>query len=450
MRTMTVVATAAMLVAAPALGQRSDSVSGAAGAPAAPPHANPAPAAAPAAAHATQAKPATPTSTPESRSAAALALSHEPTYDEGSAQRIREAAMSYSDIAVRGGWPTIPTEAKFALGTQGPHDDLLRRRLIVSGDLAADKASGAYDEVLVGAVKRFQLRHGLAATGTVTPRTLAALNVSVQKRIRQLEASLERLANMNFAFGQRYVVVNIPAAFAEAVEDDRVVRRYRVIVGKTEKPSPTLTAQITSVNLNPTWTVPSSIAKSEISAHMRKDPSYLSRMHMDVLGANDAPIDPHSVDWSGTHTPNFTVRQQSGTWNALGAVKIDMPNSYSVYMHDTNQRNLLNDDYRFDSHGCSRVDNVRDLAAWLLKDQPQWNRAAIDAAIATGQRHDISVTKKIPVAWIYLTAWMTRDQTVQFRNDIYAQDEQLLEATAEEAAFFNQAAGHPLTAHMAQ
>jgi len=242
----------------------------------------------------------------------------------------------------------------------------------------------------------------------------------------------------------------LPAAFAEAVENDVVARRYRVIVGKTEKPSPTLTAEITSVNLNPTWTVPSSIAKTEISAHMRKDPTYLSRMHMEVLGAGDAALDPRSVDWSGTHTPNFTVRQQSGTWNALGAVKIDMPNPYSVYMHDTNQRNLFNDDYRFDSHGCSRVDNVRDLAAWLLKDQPQWNRAAIDAVIASGQRHDVHLTKEVPVAWIYLTAWMTRDQTVQFRSDIYAQDEQLLEATAEEAAFFSKAAEHPLNAHLVQ
>jgi murein L,D-transpeptidase YcbB/YkuD len=285
----------------------------------------------------------------------------------------------------------------------------------------------------------------------VTPRTLAALNVPVQKRIRQLEASLERLANMNFAFGQRYVVVNIPATFAEAVENDAVVRRYRVIVGKTEKPSPTLTAEITSVNLNPTWTVPSSIAKTEISAHMRKDPSYLARMHMDVLDAHDASIDPQSVDWSGARTPNFTVRQQSGTWNALGAVKIDMPNPYSVYMHDTNQRNLFSDDYRFDSHGCARVDNVRDLATWLLQEEmPKWNRAAIDAAIATGQREDIPLPRKVPVAWIYLTAWMTKDQTVQFRNDIYDRDEQLLEATAEEAAFFSQAANHPLTAHLAQ
>ena len=413
----------------------------AAGAPAAtkPPHA-----AAPKAA-------AAPAATAEQRSAAALALSHEPTFDEGTAQRIKDAALSYSDLAVRGGWPTIPTDAKFAAGVAGPNDDLLRKRLIVSGDLAAEKASGAFDQDVAEAVKRFQVRHGLAPTGTVTPRTIAAMNVSVQKRIRQLEASLERLQNTNFAFGPRYVVVNIPATFAEAVENDVVVRRYRVIVGKTEKPSPTLTAEITGVVLNPTWTVPSSIAKTEISAHMRKDPTYLSRMHMEVLDAHDNPIDPHAVDWSGTHTPNFTVRQQNGTFNALGAVKIDMPNSYSVYMHDTNQRSLFSDDYRFDSHGCSRVDNVRDLATWLLAEEmSKWNRAAVDAAIATGAHQEIALPKKVPVAWIYLTAWMTKDQTVQFRNDVYAQDEQLLEATAEEAAFFSQAAGHPLTAHLAQ
>ena len=225
-----------------------------------------------------------------------------------------------------------------------------------------------YDEIVAEALKRFQSRHGLAATGTVTPRTLAALNVSVQKRIKQLEASLERLDNMNFAFGQRYVVVNIPATFAEAVENDRRGaalsrdrRQDRKAVADADRRNH---QRQCSTRPGP---CPSSIAKTEISAHMRKDPGYLARMHMEVLDAHDTPIDPHSVDWSGAHTPNFTVRQQSGTWNALGAVKIDMPNSYSVYMHDTNQRNLFSDDYRFDSHGCSRVDNVRDLAAWLLQ-----------------------------------------------------------------------------------
>jgi L,D-transpeptidase YcbB len=450
MRRTTIVAVAMMLTTASAFGQNA----GAAGPGATPPTARPANApptgATHPAPHAPAVKPAA-ASTPESRSAAALALSHEPTYDEGTAQRIRDAALSYSDLAVRGGWPAIPADARFALGVAGPHDDLLRRRLLISGDLAADKTSGAFDEVVAEAVMRFQARHGLAPTGTVTPRTLAALNVPVQKRIKQLEASLERLENMNFGFGQRYVVVNLPATFAEAVENDHVVRRYRVIVGKTEKPSPTLTAEITGVILNPTWTVPSSIARTEISAHMRKDPGYLSRMHMEVLDAHDVPLDPRSVDWSGARTPNFTVRQQSGAFNALGAVKIDMPNPYSVYMHDTNQRNLFSDDYRFDSHGCSRVDNVRDLAAWLLQEEmPKWNRPAIDAAIATGQHQDVVLPRKVPVAWIYLTGWMTKDQIVQFRNDIYDQDDQLLEATAEEAAFFNRASNHPLTAHLAQ
>jgi L,D-transpeptidase YcbB len=441
MRRMTILVVALML--APALGQSAAQTS----AGTAPPPARPATAPA----RAVPAKPAVAASTPESRSAAALALSHEPTFDEGTAQRIREAALSYSDLAVRGGWPVIPADAKFALGAAGPHDDLLRQRLMLSDDLAFDKTSGPFDELVAEAIKRFQVRHGLAATGTVTPRTLAALNVPVRKRIRQLEASLERIQNMNFQFGQRYVVVNLPATFAEAVENDVVVRRYRVIVGKTEKPSPTLTAEITGVILNPTWTVPPSIAKTEISAHMRKDPSYLSRMHMEVLDGRDNPVDPGSVDWSGTRAPNFTVRQQNGAWNALGAVKIDMPNPYSVYMHDTNQRNLFSDDYRFDSHGCSRVDNVRDLATWLLQEEmAKWNRAAVDAAIATGQHQEIALPKKVPVAWIYLTAWMTKDQTIQFRNDIYDQDEQLLEATAEEAAFFNQAGNHPLTAHLAQ
>jgi len=443
MRPIAIAAFASMLAATPAFAEGAHSGSAAESHPAKPAAVHPAP-------HAAPATPAAPGSTAEQRSAAALALSHEPTYDEGTAQRIREAALSYADIAVRGGWPAIPADAKFTFGEQGPHDDLLRKRLLMSGDIAGDKGTGPHDETVVEGIKRFQARHGLAATGVMTPRTLAALNVSVHKRIKQLEASLDRLTHSNFPFGQRYVVVNLPATFAEAIENDKVVRRYRVIVGKTEKPSPTLTAEITSVVLNPTWTVPASIAKAEISAHMRKDPGYLSRMHMEVLGAQDAPIDPRSVDWSGTHTPNFTVRQQSGTWNALGAVKIDMPNPYSVYMHDTSQRNLFSNDYRFDSHGCSRVDNVRDLAAWLLKDQPQWNRAAIDATIAAGPRHEVPLTRKMPVAWVYLTAWMTKDQTIQFRQDVYAQDEHILEATAEETAFLNKAAEHPLNAHLVQ
>jgi murein L,D-transpeptidase YcbB/YkuD len=168
---------------------------------------------------------------------------------------------------------------------------------------------------------------------------------------------------------------------------------------------------------------------------MRRDPSYLSRMHMRLLGAHDEEISPSSVDWSMSRSPNFTVRQDAGTWNALGNLKIDMPNPYSVYMHDTDTRKLFADDYRFDSHGCTRVDNVRDLAAWILQDNPPgWDRAAIDAGIATGQTKIINLPHKIPVAWVYLTGWVTRDGTVEFREDVYKHDERLDRAGLAEAA----------------
>ena len=383
----------------------------------------------------------TPVATPESRSAALLAQSSEPTFDAGSAQRIGEAIDTYSTIAKLGGWPQIPAEAKFALGNAGAHDATLRLRLVMTGDLASSEAKGPYDAVLAAGVKRFQARHGLATTGTIGPRTLVALNVPVEKRIQQLEASLQRIAAIGFRFGERYVVVNLPAAFAEAVENDKVVRRYRVVLGKADKPSPTVTSEINNINLNPTWTVPASITRNEIAAHMRKDPTYLSRLHMQVLDYKENVLDPASIDWAAEKlATNFFVRQEPGSWNALGQLKIDMPNAYAVYMHDTNQKHLFGEDVRFDSHGCVRVDNVRDLAAWLLEETPNWERAQIDAAIATGMRQNVKLEKKVPVAWIYLTGWMTRDQIVQFRGDVYDQDAQLVEATAEQKAFFDQAA----------
>ena len=398
------------------------------------PQGAPAPAKAPA--KAAKSAPAKPASTPESRSAAALALSSEPVFDEGTYQRIKEALLSYAAIQVRGGWPALPPDAKLAPGVSGPEVALLRKRLVISDDMPAESEAGeAYDEAVIEAVKRFQLRHGLEATGSVGAQTLKALNVPVAQRIQQLEASAQHLLGMDFIFAERYVVVNIPAAYVEAVAHDKVERRYRVIVGKIDKPSPTLAAYITAIDLNPTWTVPLSITKNEIRARMRRDPTYISRMHMRVLGAHDEDIDPASVDWSSDRSPNFTVRQDSGNFNALGNLKIDMPNSYSVYMHDTDARRLFANDYRFDSHGCTRVDNVRDLAAWILEDGPPgWNRAAIDAGIATGVRRAINLPRKMPVAWIYLTAWMTRDGTIQFREDVYRHDENLDRGALADAA----------------
>jgi murein L,D-transpeptidase YcbB/YkuD len=219
------------------------------------------------------------------------------------------------------------------------------------------------------------------------------------------------------------VVVNIPAAYAEAISNGKVERRYVAVVGKPDRPSPEVTSAITAVNLNPTWTAPLSIVKKDIIPKMRKDPAYASRMGMRLIDAQGGEIDPKMVDWNSERAPNFTVRQDSGKTNALGAVRIDMPNGHAVYMHDTPSKNLFSSDYRFHSSGCARIADVRDLAAWLLTDSPGWSRREIDAAIAAGRRTDIRLPRSVPVAWIYLTGWATSDGTVHFRKDVYGHDE---------------------------
>jgi murein L,D-transpeptidase YcbB/YkuD len=361
---------------------------------------------------------------PAAPAIAAVSASPIPTLDEGTAERMTAAILAYSALQVRGGWPTLPANAKLAPGAKGGDVAVLRQRLAITEDLPANRIGGdLYDEAVTAAVRRFQARHGLPETGSVGPTTLAALNVPVGKRLHQLAASIDRLAAMDLTFGARYVTVNIPSAVAEAVEGDHVVRRYVVVVGKTDRPSPTLATMITTVNLNPTWTVPLSIAKKDIITRMRKDPGYLARMHMRALDAQGNEIDSKLIDWNSDRSPNFTLRQDSGTWNALGALRIDMPNPYSVYMHDTNHKNLFGNDYRFESSGCTRVADVRDLAAWLLQDNPGWSRREIDAGIEKGERTDIRLTHKVPVAWTYLTGWVTRDGTVHFRDDVYGLDD---------------------------
>ena len=228
-----------------------------------------------------------------------ISNSPHPTYDNDTARRISAAMLSYSTLEVRGGWPTLPADVtKLAPGASGPEVALLRERLAITDDLAPEHAGGdVFDANLTAAIRRFQSRHGLEETGTIGQRTLAALNVPVTRRLRQLAASLDRLSAMDFTFGHRYVVVNIPAAVAEAVENGRVVRRHAAIVGKPDRPSPTLTTSLTAVNLNPTWTVPLGILKKDIRTKMRRDPGYVARMHMRVLDGSGREIDPGSVNW---------------------------------------------------------------------------------------------------------------------------------------------------------
>jgi murein L,D-transpeptidase YcbB/YkuD len=363
-----------------------------------------------------------------------LSADPRPALGPGTFVATMNAVERYRGIADAGGWATVPngiTKAK--PGEKGPHVAALRARLTASGDLAPELAGGdVLDEATQEAIRKFQDRHGLPETGLVGPRTLVDLNVPVATRIQQLQASANRLMGSRFAFGERYVAVNIPAATVEAVQNGVVAKRYVAVVGKADRPSPTIAARIQNVNFNPTWTVPVSLIKKDIIPHMRKDPGYLAKMKIRIFDGQGAEIDPATIDWSTDRAANYTLRQDPGVDNSLGEIRIDMPNKLAVYMHDTPSKKLFARNTRNLSSGCVRVSGIRELAQWVLEGQPgangqgsTWGQAEIGAAIASGQRIDVKLTKQIPVIWTYLTGYASPDGTVHFREDAYGLDSQI-------------------------
>jgi murein L,D-transpeptidase YcbB/YkuD len=337
-----------------------------------------------------------------------------------------KASERYSAIVDAGGWPT--DIAAIGPGTKGPAVVKLRKRLAIEGDLSGGEASGlAWDNGLTAGVKRFQARMGLRQTGIVSGATLKAINIPARVRFNQLASSANRLAGLNFSFDERYVVVNLPSTSVEAVENGRVAHRYVAIVGDPEHPSPEISAHIQVVNLNPTWTVPTSIIKKEIIPRMQRDPGYLTRAKIRILDGSGKEINPKSVNWSTERATNYTLRQDSGAGNSLGSIRIGMPNKLAVYMHDTPSKGLFGADYRFLSHGCVRVQGVYDYAAWLLEGtgggpSGGWDKAALQAKIKEGARYDINLVKAVPVIWVYLTGWSNGDGPANFRDDVYNVD----------------------------
>lgn len=334
-----------------------------------------------------------------------------------------KASERYAQIVDLGGWPKIGVSLR--PGSKGPAVSNLRRRLAAEDDSLTDTGKQSWDANLTAAVKRFQFRLGLKQTGVVAGATLRELDVPAATRFRQLASSAQRLAGINFPFGSRYIVVNIPSTAVDAVENDRVVRRYAAIVGDPEHHSPEVQAKVVAVNINPTWTVPVSIIKNEIAPKMLKDPSYLTRSRIRVLNGRGEEVDPRSVNWASERATHYTLRQDSGANNSLGSIRLSMPNSYSVYMHDTPSRNLFASDYRFLSHGCVRVQGVIDLAAWILDGAsgPQLDKAQINAKIASGEREEVKLSHPVPVVWVYMTGWGSADGIVHFRDDVYHLDE---------------------------
>ena len=346
-----------------------------------------------------------------------------PTVSAATAQTTEEAIDRYAGIVGRGGWPQVTGVSVLRLGDRHPSVTALRARLVASSDIDPNAVGNdIYDSYVEAAVRRFQLRHGLTVDGVIRAETLGALNVPAPVRLAQLKINLGRLRGLSTNLSPRYVVCNIPAARIEAIENGVAVSRHTAVVGKPDRPSPEINSKIIQVNFNPYWTVPASIVQKDLIPKMQDQPDYLTSNHIRIFDARHKELQPSQINWYSEDATHYSFKQDPGSFNSLGSIRINFPSQYGVYMHDTPLKNLFGDDFRFHSSGCVRVQNVRQLVAWLLEGMKGWSLEDIDRVIKSGEQKTAQLTKQVPLHWVYITGWATPDGVVQFREDIYGKD----------------------------
>lgn len=338
---------------------------------------------------------------------------------------LRSALARYRAIVAMGGWPAIAPGAVLSLGSRDARLPALRRRLSLEGDLSPTDAAqlvDLFDDALLLAVRRFQRRHGLDPDGVIGADTLAALNIPAERRLEQIERSMERWRWLPRYLGERHLLVNIPAFSVEFYADERKVLESRAIVGRPGRQSPRISAEATGISVNPSWTVPPTILWEDVLPELRRDPGWLSRHEMRIYRgwSPDAPeIDPYAVDWrsvSRTHLP-YRIVQAPGPRNPLGRLKIEMPNPAGVYLHDTPDHRLFEGADRAKSSGCVRIERMTDLALTLLG--PDWTDARLETLIASRASTIVPLAASVPVYFVYIPAVAQPDGGVAFHPDIY-------------------------------
>ena len=354
-----------------------------------------------------------------------------PTMSQANIAPVKAAIKRYEGIVKAGGWRPVPDVKPLdgkSLQMAQTHAsiELVRARLLASGELTeASSYTTYFDQGLEKAVKRFQATNGLTPTGIIDERTVSAMNVPADARLKQLKTNLTRLAEFGGPRAKRYVIVNIPAAHVEAVEGDTVILRQTGVVGKTERPTPLLRSAITNLNFNPVWTLPPTVVDKDLIPKgqdmQKRGQNVLVKFGIDAYDGTGKKLDPAKIDWSGSTPHNLQYRQQPGKENPLGFLKINFDSANSVYMHDTPSESLFGRNVRAASSGCVRVHNIDLLATWLLVNQG-WDEQRVRGMRVSGARQDVSLKQPVPLNFVYITAWATPDGVVQFRRDLYQRD----------------------------
>ena len=311
-----------------------------------------------------------------------------------------------------------------------PH---LIRLLTLIGDLppsAVPADSEVYEGALVEAVKKFQSRHGLNPDGRIDKTTLDQLNTPLRVRVRQLEIALERLRRRPYDPARPAIVLNLPEFRLRAFGGTTAAGpdpelEMKVVVGDPEHRTPILLSQLNIVIFCPYWTVPVAIQHNELLPEIRRDPSWVSANHFELVTKQGVVAEDGAVSQdmlSKIATGELSLRQKPGPKNTLGLVKFGFPNEFGVYMHDTSARWLFAQVRRDLSHGCIRVEQPEALAEWVLHKQAGWSRDRIVEAMHGTEPISVKVKSPIQVVTTYSTAVVMENGEVHFFPDIYGED----------------------------
>jgi L,D-transpeptidase YcbB len=345
-----------------------------------------------------------------------------------------DALADQREVLQNGGWPRVPAGKELKRGDRGTRVVALRERLRATGELDAPAdAEPVYDDDVAEAVARFQTRHGLEVDSSVGLATLAAINVPVEARIRQIELNLDRYRWLPDEFEDRYVLVNVPDYRLHAYDRRRQVFEQRVIVGEEYRnATPVFADSMTSLVFRPEWNVPSSILVNEMLPKLREDIYDLARQDLEVVDTEGDSLvrDPSSIDWDDVDSSDlrYRVRQKPGPSNSLGLLKFMFPNRFNIYLHDTPARELFDQPVRTLSHGCVRIEHPVQLADFALAGQDGWDERKIREAMGdstAGKSRTVPLERPVPVYLLYLTAFV-REGELHFRSDPYGKDRQAM------------------------
>ena len=339
-------------------------------------------------------------------------------------RQLIKALGKYQVISANGGWPEIAPGPTIRPKDSDDRVPLLRELLLKTEDLELETVTGrVYDRATREAMRSFQNRHGLVDDGVVGPKTLQALNVSVEERIRQIELNLERWRWMPKNFGKRHIRVNVADFSLEVVEDGETVMQMPVIVGTQYRKTPVFSARMTYLEFAPYWTVPPTILREDKLPKIKHQPDYLEEKHFRIISKVDreSTIDPLAINWATVEADDFPglLRMEPGPWNPLGRVKFMFPNRFNVYLHDTNETYLFGNNIRPFSSGCIRVKNPQALAAYLLKEE--LGKDKLQALFEATVPEQISI-EPLSVHIQYWTTWVDQEGLVHFRPDVYFRD----------------------------